>query len=690
MFILNLERSVNIHNRFIITRRNVKTGTVKKVGEAYNILLNQIYTRLCAEETYFNAIHFGTGSGALDAARTSLFSFLGAKAAVTLSRDYSFPVSTWKRTIVIAAAEHVGEEIKEVGIGFGLDASELITHAVIKDSEGNPIIIEKGDEDEITITADVYIELELGLYNDKLLWHQPAGENILIKYLMGEATTLAGEYEVLNEGVHGAVPVYTSDPVTRTPDIPNRKVLFDVMRIGQAHANNGGVKGARFKGLFSSVLPIAEVYAGKTLTEVIGTGDNTETGFNLGWQGADPNDFTIKLDDVVTVEYTLNPVVESVSSKLVVSDPLPEAGKAVAVSSNNEYIAVALEAGDGIAVYRFNKDTGTVGAPLAIPEGLPGTAHGIAFSDDDSYIAVAHEGNNGFTVYNFDAVTGTIGDKLSVPAALAGHGFDIAFSPDDNYIAVAHEDGDCITIYNFNPTTGVIGSALAIPFGLPGRARGVRFSNGNEFIAVAHEAGDRVTVYVFDPSTATVGNKLAIPEGLPGTAHGIAFSDDDSYIAVAHEAGDFITAYNFDPATETVGSKLTINAGLNNAGYGILFSHDDKYLIAAHEEGDRLTVYCFDSGTGTVGDKLPIPDGLGDTGFGVSLASDSTFIFVAHSTLTAYVSHLTGAKHNVVFNDPPGEGVEVKADTYKIDYVPKDSDHVLDVEFALQFSDGSL
>ena len=114
---MEIKQKVNIHNRFDVHIDNIETGEhLEFVG--YNIILDQMWTRLCAGSSYFSNIHFGTGTGTPTPARTSLFSHLGTKSAVTEETIKALPVSSWKRKIVLNPEEYVGETITEVGIAW--------------------------------------------------------------------------------------------------------------------------------------------------------------------------------------------------------------------------------------------------------------------------------------------------------------------------------------------------------------------------------------------------------------------------------------------------------------------------------------------------------------------------------------------------------------------------------------------
>lgn len=158
----------DIHNEFTIHVDDIKTGEHKEY-KAKNIILNAMYTRLCAFSTYFDYIHFGTGTGTFDdPTRTSLYTHLGTKSATEESKTAAYPTSQWRKKIVLNPEEYVGSTISEIGVAYGSSTSNLVTHAAPKDSEGNPIGIgPKLATQIVTIYADIFVTLyspDYGLY----------------------------------------------------------------------------------------------------------------------------------------------------------------------------------------------------------------------------------------------------------------------------------------------------------------------------------------------------------------------------------------------------------------------------------------------------------------------------------------------------------------------------------------------
>lgn len=148
---------LKIHNRFDIEVKDANTGEVLQKAQAENIVLDRIYTRLLNFQSYFDQIVFGSGTGTLSASRTTLFTRIGNKAAVTESLVRSYPTSVWTRSIRLGTEEFNGQTIREVGISE--TTTNINTHALITDSEGNPLSVEKTNLKIIDIYATVFVEV---------------------------------------------------------------------------------------------------------------------------------------------------------------------------------------------------------------------------------------------------------------------------------------------------------------------------------------------------------------------------------------------------------------------------------------------------------------------------------------------------------------------------------------------------
>lgn len=155
-----------VHNKFEAVLYS-KDGKIKQEAFAENIVLNEFWKRLAQLYQYIGTtpygIQIGKGTGTLTANRTSLFSGIGNFIVSTFEENLGYPISTFVlKSTFPANSTYVGE-ISEVGVHMAYSrtyagATFLATHALFKDSEGNPIIINKTDTDILVVTATIYSE----------------------------------------------------------------------------------------------------------------------------------------------------------------------------------------------------------------------------------------------------------------------------------------------------------------------------------------------------------------------------------------------------------------------------------------------------------------------------------------------------------------------------------------------------
>ena len=220
-------------------------------------------------------------------------------------------------------------------------------------------------------------------------------------------------------------------------------------------------------------------------------------------------------------------------------------------------------------------------------------------------------------------------------------------------------------------------SALAA---LSGTGRSFAFSLDGTYLAVAHNNSPYITVYKRDGDSFT---KLSALEALPSVGYGCAFSPDGTYLAVAHSNSPYLTVYKRDGDSFT---KLSALEALPSTGMGCAFSPDGTYLAVAHGGSPYITVYKRDGDSFT---KLSALEALPSTGMGCAFSPDGTYLAVGHSgssCLTVYQKdiHEPLREYNVVFDDPPAAGAVITAN-YEVPYIPKDSNHILDVQFSIQW-----
>ena len=413
---LEINAPVAIKNKFTIEVHDTATGETQTF-ECHNIVLNAMWSRLINFQAFFVNIHFGTGTGTFtDVTRTSLFTHLGTRAATTEFITRALPTSQWRRRIVLTETEFVGAVITEVGVAFGATTTNLVTHAAIRDAEGNPISLgPKTNTQIVTIFADIFFQLgELtAMYGGAIRWVQPLANNELLTYLLGGtyptqqwrvtgARTLGNGTADTSHGQSANILVadWVRDAATRKATTP---VPATVGRLG-ATIGNGAVRGfglgsSDIAGTLRARFPITGVFTSRTLTGVVvGSGDGVTTRFNLPWNGANPASVTVRVDGIA-VSPTVNELINYVGARLNNPTALPAGiGRAAAFSPDGVHLAIAHDASPFVSIYRRDGDVFTrLANPTALPAGIGLAA---AFSPDGVHLAIAHGTSPFVTLYD--------------------------------------------------------------------------------------------------------------------------------------------------------------------------------------------------------------------------------------------------------------------------------------------------
>lgn len=166
---MDIKLPIKIHNRFDIEVKDITTGEIVQRGYAENIILDNYLTTTTIHSSaatgYFGySLQFGRGTGILSPSRTTLFDRIGGKATTLVELVVNQPPLTSYATVLctIAASEYIGETITEVGVSASND-STIFTHALIKDSEGNPLSLgPKTNLQEILIYSTRYFVPDFG------------------------------------------------------------------------------------------------------------------------------------------------------------------------------------------------------------------------------------------------------------------------------------------------------------------------------------------------------------------------------------------------------------------------------------------------------------------------------------------------------------------------------------------------
>ncbi len=620
---MQVKQDIKIHNRFDIEVKDMNTGRLKQKAVAHNIVLDQMYTRLCGGSSYFTNIHFGTGTGDVTPERTSLFNHLGTKSAVTEETIKALPTSCWKRKIVLNPEEYVGSKITEVGIAYGSSASNLVTHAMLKDAEGNPIAITKTSTDVVTIYATVFITI---VNTPEIVMTRMPNNNALVNYLTGSSFP-SGSFG-LTETVNGYNRLGSTSNVSWTSDIINKQRKTNVQRFG-INTANGHVKALEFTNLFSLELPAPGIFEGQQYNGVnIGVGD----GVSKQWQ-------------------------------------LPSA------NINHASVDVLV---DGVLASGVQlRATPMVAARVANPSSLPtSSGTGVALTPDGLVMAVAYISSPYVTTY--DWVDNEWIKRPNPSSRPTDKGYGVALSSDGLVMAVVQVNSPYITTYDWIDGAWI---KRANPSSLPtNNGYGVALNSDGLVMAVAHGGSPFVTTYDWIDGAWI---KRPNPSSLPtGSGNGVALNSDGSIMAVAHGGSPYVTTYDWiDNEWIKRPNPSSLPASRGNE---VALSSDGLVMAVAHRSSPYITTYDWIDNEWI---KIPNPSSLptGD-GRGVALSSDGLVMAVAHEGSPNVSTYVNKPITTIEFDTAPSEGAVITAD-YKVDGLHKTDQYVVDVSFAIQFGE---
>ncbi len=313
----------------------------------------------------------------------------------------ALPTSKVTKKIVLNPEEYVGQTITEVGVAYGSTASYLVTHAMIKDAEGNPLSIDKTDLDVIEVYATVYIELE-NPSNEFRFINFP--NNSVVNYFLdgiNPSNVIACDKNT--EMSNTAAPVTSQKTGSVVVDVANKKrsisTRFDI------NEGNGSVKGIRVLDMLKTTFPHDGIYTGHNFEGVIlGVGDDVTTDFEI--PNINPKDIVIKKNDIVTHNYqTLNMSV--VEYKLQDLTGVGTGGRGVTISPNGTTIvAASYNSAPYFTVYKLNED-GTYNK-LQYLTGVGTGGRGVTISPDGTTIVTASYSVPHYTVHKLNEAIKTI------------------------------------------------------------------------------------------------------------------------------------------------------------------------------------------------------------------------------------------------------------------------------------------
>lgn len=756
---MEIKQECSLHNEFLIEVHDVRTGELKNTYKAYNIILDQGFNkiishfqtvaaisnssyRLMRPDTdtsggnslrFGGYIHVGTGTGTISPIRTQLFSFLYG--AYTSYHEHNYNLDTltgyYTQKITIEANQLVGQNITEVGLASYNTATYLSTHALIKDSEGNVISINKTAYDVITVYSKVYVSLTNN-YGNNFNYVEGIYLNAIISLFTMNGSSYDGgaNYEKYVCSVGNNITLsnkksnrvdseiysikYLNNNTNITYDSTNKKIHF-YFRLDTSNGNGNvseigfGIRTTSFEQgsltsnmtypLFRSVLPITGVHdTSTTITaEEVGTGDGTKTEFNLKWNNIKNASQTIKVDGITTTAYTINNRIGNYAGRLLTPGKASTTGNCVAISHDNQYVAVGLSGSPYFELYKINVLSGVAEFVSELPlykENIGYAVNSISFSHDSSYIAVGSQSASAY-IYPFNVSTGVIGN-LTSSVNLTYPIKAIQFTNDSNGIIIGTNasSGANIHGYIFNTINGTFGTKTITTTSGGGILNDLYLSKDNEYIIAGTTTTPFVHVYKFNKSTIALGTKSSNPATVPSAAvNSCAFTHDNKFIALGLSGATAITLYPFTTATGVIGARA-LGATMPGTTNSLAFSSASKYIVMGFSTSPYLKLYTFDPVAGTMGIEFTMVHGIAGACLDVIFTNNSDYLITAQAGGAEYYQYFniypfSDHRYNLKFNTPPANGLAITAD-YQVDYIPKDTNHVLDISFALQFADGNV
>ena len=662
---LNVDIKSNIHNRFDIWKENVETGVKEQVGYAENIVLDAMWSRLCGGSTYFVNIHYGTGTGSLSTARTSLFSYLGTGAAATVETVRAIPTSYWRRSITLGLTTANGNTLTEVGVAYGTGSTNLVTHAQIRDMNGNPIGIVKTDVDIITIYATVYITL-INDHASIKLFHP--NSNGLLSYLFGgsfpSAVFTAGMDSTEDNNPFGlySYTIGSSGTGSWSADTANKKRKTSTMRFETTVSGN--IKELAFSNIARLVLPASGIYSGLELSDVpLGTGDADKTLFDLPSAYIDWDSLVIKVDGNATAVSKESLEAYQRSSFVTPSNY----GLALPKNNNALFIGVLPDGSySSPKIFRYVDNYWRE----VFYDSTRIIVKAAAFTDDGNFFLLL--ANAWLKIYEFSG--GTYVEIKHIATVASALYFDTMESK--LYLA----ESSVLNIYDVNAEWELtLEDTIA---GVPSDTSCIVLSPSKTKLITGYLTGYTLSIlrmfeYQVDAWVSVTIDAVPGNEYSNGKLNAASFSHDETYLVVGHSKGNPSCCLYKRGATKWD----RISTGGSGSCSEVKFEPNSYRLLAVTNALERYEI---------IDDKfVSIPK---EVIFGYINTVGSRAVISENCKYLMLDASATYEKKNLMtqveFSTPPAEGAVITAD-YTVNGIHKTDQRVIDVSGEIQFGEPS-
>ena len=686
------EISTKIHNRFDIVRTNIETGIEEQIAYAENIVLDTMWPRLISRATYFSHINYGTGSGVLNSTRTGLFTYLGTRAAVDDLLTKEYPTASWRRKIVINPEEEVGAVISEVGIAYGAANNNLVTHALIRDMNGDVITITKTSVDVFTIYATVYINF---LTSDvKLKICGLPNNNPLMNYLVGGTAfpscyfytgDCPQETQQVSNTLFGKTALGTSGVVTWTADNANKRMNSSTSRLGVS-SSNGDVSEIGFGGsittpIFRLTFP-STIYSGLNIVgENVGVGDGIRRSFRLNSMNIEEGNTVMKSDGVEVMNYVEKIEGDCTSVKTYVSSVggLKNNGGVVKrINWARNALAMVCLSDTTPQVFDYSKveeqftSRGTVPAITGLTS--------VTLSGDGLLLAVSTTSSP--YVRTFDWVVDTWVERANPVNLPAGAAYGCRISTDGLILAVTHATTPFVCVYDWVDSAWI---KRVNPTELPTGVGSDIFLSGDAlFMTIAHATTPFVTSYDWN---GTVWVKRANPATLPASAgNRVSATEDGLVMAVRHATTPYVSVYDW---TGSAWIKR-VNPTILTAGIGVRLFSAGNGMVLTREDINYASIYLWDGIAWTKRTDVANIDG-NSQGRDVDISYDEEIMTVGVQGTygwadSFYTWGCKGYSTMIEFDTAPAVGAVITAD-YTVNGIYKTAQRVIDLSCSFTYGE---
>lgn len=317
-----------IHNRFNVEVIDARTGKVRQTCQGHNVICNQLWTNWFLQVAWNSYIFYGSGDGIPSADDTTLFNRIGYAASSVHSVEGNSDEHwvSYTKKIQLSESTAVGSEISEVGIAYGSTETNLCTHAMLQDMNGNPISIEKTDTDIINIYATVFVHWTPTSAFKIFNWKGAPASSGLGAFAGLASSPFYSCGAFITKGIlsHGFNSRYPGGYISFSTsiDTANKSFTATFNRLSVSQHNTKGIhhlmlyyyshmkesypfKYYLLKPWASIEFPSDQVAAVPIVGESIGTGDGTTTQFVTKFPHA--RNATVYVDGVVATGVTVNP-----------------------------------------------------------------------------------------------------------------------------------------------------------------------------------------------------------------------------------------------------------------------------------------------------------------------------------------------------------------------------------------------